>query len=38
MGLIKERDMTLIFVSHDMALAKYFTRLDALSDITDKPD
>jgi putative ABC transport system ATP-binding protein len=26
MGLIKERDMTLIFVSHDMALAKYFTR------------
>ena len=38
MGLIKERDMTLIFVSHDMALAKYFTRLEALSDITDKPD
>ena len=38
MGLIKERDMTLIFVSHDMALAKYFTRLDALSDITAKPD
>ena len=38
MGLIKERDMTLIFVSHDMAMAKYFTRLDALSDITDKPD
>ena len=38
MSLIKERDMTLIFVSHDMALAKYFTRLDALSDITDKPD
>ena len=38
MGLIKERDMTLIFVSHDMALAKYFTRLDALPDITDKPD
>ena len=38
MGLIKERDMTLIFVSHDMTLAKYFTRLDALPDITDKPD
>ena len=38
MGLIKERDMTLIFVSHDMALVKYFTRLEALSDITDKPD
>jgi putative ABC transport system ATP-binding protein len=38
MGLIKERDMTLIFVSHDMTLAKYFTRLDALPDITDKAD
>ncbi len=37
MGLISERDMTLIFVSHDMALAEHFTRLEALSDITHRP-
>ena len=37
MGLISKRDMTLIFVSHDMALAEHFTRLEALSDITHRP-
>ena len=37
MGLISKRDMTLIFVSHDMALAEHFTRLEALSDITQRP-
>jgi putative ABC transport system ATP-binding protein len=37
MKLINKRDMTLIFVSHDMALAEHFTRLDALSDITQWP-
>lgn len=37
MKLISKRDMTLIFVSHDMALAEHFTRLDALADITQRP-
>ena len=37
MKLINKRDMTLIFVSHDMALAEHFTRLDALTDITQRP-
>ena len=37
MELIGKRDMTLIFVSHDMALAEHFTRLEALSDITQRP-
>ena len=36
MELIGKRDMTLIFVSHDMALAEHFTRLEALSDITQR--
>ena len=37
MELIGKRDMTLIFVSHDMALAEHFTRLEALSEITQRP-
>ena len=37
MELIGKRDMTLIFVSHDMALSEHFTRLEALSDITQRP-
>ena len=37
MELIGERDMPLIFVSHDMALSEHFTRLEALSDITQRP-
>jgi len=37
MELISKRDMTLIFVSHDMALAEHFTRLEALSNITQRP-
>ncbi len=37
MELIGKRDMTLIFVSHDMALAEHFTRLEALADITQRP-
>ena len=37
MELIGKRDMTLIFVSHDMALAGHFTRLEALSEITQRP-
>lgn len=37
MELINKRDMTLVFVSHDMALAEHFTRLDALTDITQRP-
>jgi ABC-type dipeptide/oligopeptide/nickel transport system ATPase subunit len=37
MEVIGKRDMTLIFVSHDMALAEHFTRLEALSDITQRP-
>jgi putative ABC transport system ATP-binding protein len=37
MGLIEERGMTLVFVSHDMTLAKYFTRVEALCDISSGP-
>ena len=37
MELIGKRNMTLIFVSHDMALAEHFTRLEALSEITQRP-
>ena len=36
MELIGKRDMTLIFVSHDMALSEHFSRLEALSDITQR--
>ena len=36
MELIGKRNMTLIFVSHDMALAEHFTRLEALSEITQR--
>jgi putative ABC transport system ATP-binding protein len=33
MTLVSEHNITLLFVSHDMSLAKYFTRVDALSEI-----
>ncbi len=33
MSLAKEHDITLLFVSHDMSLSRYFDRVDALSEI-----
>ena len=33
MSLVDENNITLVFVSHDMSLSKYFNRIDALSDI-----
>ena len=35
MPLAKEHNMTLLFVSHDMGLAQYFERVQALSDISE---
>lgn len=34
MSLVKENNITLVFVSHDMSLSRYFKRVDALSDIS----
>ena len=34
MPLVEEQKMTLLFVSHDMALAQHFTRVQALSDFS----
>ena len=34
MSIIEAHNMTLIFVSHDMSLAKYFSRAQALSDFS----
>jgi putative ABC transport system ATP-binding protein len=33
MAMVSEHNTTLLFVSHDMSLAKYFNRVDALADI-----
>jgi putative ABC transport system ATP-binding protein len=33
MAMVSEYNTTLLFVSHDMSLAKYFNRIDALADI-----
>lgn len=33
MSMVSEHNITLLFVSHDMSLANYFDRVDALSDI-----
>ncbi len=33
MSLVEEHNITLVFVSHDMAVSRYFNRIDALSDI-----
>ena len=33
-AMVTEHNTTLLFVSHDMSLAKYFNRIDALADIT----
>jgi putative ABC transport system ATP-binding protein len=33
MSLVSEHRITLLFVSHDMSLANYFSRTDALSEI-----
>jgi putative ABC transport system ATP-binding protein len=33
MSLVAEYQMTLIFVSHDMSISRYFKRIEALSDI-----
>jgi putative ABC transport system ATP-binding protein len=33
MAMVSEYNITLLFVSHDMSLAKYFNRIDALTDI-----
>lgn len=33
MGMVAEHHITLLLVSHDMSLAQYFGRIDALSDI-----
>lgn len=35
MPLAKEHNMTLLFVSHDMGLAQYFERVQALGDISE---
>lgn len=34
MSLVDENDITLIFVSHDKSLSQYFSRIEALSDIS----
>ena len=33
MELVQSEKITLLFVSHDLSLAKYFKRIDALSDV-----
>jgi putative ABC transport system ATP-binding protein len=33
LSLVSEYGITLLFVSHDMSLANYFDRIDALSEI-----
>lgn len=33
MSMVAEHDMTLLFVSHDLSLSHYFSRVEALSDI-----
>lgn len=33
MAMVSEHNTTLLFVSHDMSLAKHFNRIDALADI-----
>ena len=38
MSLAKQNNTTLLFVSHDMSLAKYFSRVESLSDINDLAD
>jgi|TARA_B110000908_G_C10178450_1_gene414407 putative ABC transport system ATP-binding protein len=35
MSLVSQHRITLLFVSHDMSLASYFSRIDALSDINE---
>jgi putative ABC transport system ATP-binding protein len=35
MSLVAQHRITLLFVSHDMSLASYFSRIDALSDINE---
>lgn len=34
MSLVAEHNITLVFVSHDLSLSRYFNRVDALSDIS----
>ena len=34
MGLVERKEMTLLFVSHDMSLTQYFTRVQALNDFS----
>ena len=34
MQLVESKDMTLLFVSHDMSLTQYFTRVQALNDFS----
>lgn len=33
MSIVAEHHITLLFVSHDMSLSKYFNRVEALTDI-----
>jgi putative ABC transport system ATP-binding protein len=33
MSIVKENNITLLFVSHDMSLSRYFTRVESLNDI-----
>ena len=33
MSIVKESNITLLFVSHDMSLSRYFTRVESLNDI-----
>ena len=33
MSIVEKNSITLLFVSHDMSLAHYFTRIESLNDI-----
>ena len=35
MSIVKDNGITLLFVSHDIALARYFNRVESLNDIND---
>jgi putative ABC transport system ATP-binding protein len=36
LGLVAEKNTTLVFVSHDLAIAQYFTRVQALSEFNQE--
>ncbi|NOQ77095.1 MAG: ATP-binding cassette domain-containing protein [Methylococcaceae bacterium] len=37
MSMVADNDISLLFVSHDMALSHYFSRVEALNDINYPP-